>query len=410
MDAHDAQNTPCAKGHEGRNAVRWVGGVPAASVGRMSLETTPRWNLGVFALLLALLAGCGAEPATKSSATASTPKASAEEVLACVQKQFPAELYFTNGFLPGKDLVALPPAASVERIRVGMPWIFNDEIAPWFVAQELGYFREAGLEVELVPGGPGIDPLQLLVAGRLDIAVPAPGSAVISLNASRTGAGVVAVGAVLKGGPTSFIAIDKDTPKSARSTRKIGPRDFAGKIVGVQAGYEFYVEALMKRSGLPPGSVEIRRAGFTPDPLTAGVLDFYMGWIMNQPRMIEQAGFTNWISFSMRDHAWDEYSDLSVVRRADLASRGEMLRRYLFALRRAVDLILAEPGRAAAITARRAVDETLSPEEVLLRFQLQRGLLTGDDGLPPLHMRADSWNRLAAALVEYGRVQIPGCP
>jgi len=25
-------------------------------------------------------------------------------------------------------------------------------------------------------------------------------------------------------------------------------------------------------------------------------------------------------------------------------------------------------------------------------------------------MRADSWNRLAAALVEYGRVQIPGCP
>jgi len=365
--------------------------------------------------LLVLMTGCGAEPpapAASASGGTSGPVAvpSAEQVLACVERQFPAGLYFTNGFLPGKDLVPPPASAAVERIRVGMPWIFNDEIAPWFVAEEMGYFREVGLDVTLVPGGPGIDPLQLLVAGRIDIAVPAPGSAVISLNASRTGAEVVAVGAVLKAGPTVFIALDKDTPKTGRSTRKIGPKDFAGKIVGVQAGYEFYVEALMQRSGLPPGSVEIRRAGFTPDPLTAGVLDFYMGWIMNQPRMIEQAGFTNWISFTMRDHAWDEYSDLSVVRRADLATRGEMLRRYLYALRRAVDFLLVEPERAAAITAKRAVDETLSTEEVLQRFRLQRELLTGGDDLPPLHMRAESWNRLAAALVQYGRVQIPGCP
>jgi NitT/TauT family transport system substrate-binding protein len=365
--------------------------------------------------LLVLMTGCGAEPpapAASASGGTSGPVAvpSAEQVLACVERQFPAGLYFTNGFLPGKDLVPPPASAAVERIRVGMPWIFNDEIAPWFVAEEMGYFREVGLDVTSVPGGPGIDPLQLLVAGRIDIAVPAPGSAVISLNASRTGAEVVAVGAVLKAGPTVFIALDKDTPKTGRSTRKIGPKDFAGKIVGVQAGYEFYVEALMQRSGLPPGSVEIRRAGFTPDPLTAGVLDFYMGWIMNQPRMIEQAGFTNWISFTMRDHAWDEYSDLSVVRRADLATRGEMLRRYLYALRRAVDFLLVEPERAAAITAKRAVDETLSTEEVLQRFRLQRELLTGGDDLPPLHMRAESWNRLAAALVQYGRVQIPGCP
>ncbi len=368
--------------------------------------------------LMGVMAGCGGEPsAPAASAPGGTlgPVAvpavrSASQVLACVERQFPAGLYFTNGFLPGKDLVPPPVSAGVERIRVGMPWIFNDEIAPWFVAQELGYFREVGLDVALVPGGPGIDPLQLLVAGRIEIAVPAPGSAVISLNASRTGAEVVAVGAVLKAGPTAFIALDKDTPRTARSSRKIGPKDFAGKVVGVQAGYEFYVEALMQRSGLPPGSVEIRRAGFTPDPLTAGVLDFYMGWIMNQPRMIEQAGFTNWISFSMRDYAWDEYSDLSVVRRADLATRGEMLRRYLFALRRAVDFLLAEPERAAVITAKRAVDETLSPEEVLQRFRLQRELLTGGDDLPPLHMRAESWNRLAAALVQYGRVQIPGCP
>jgi len=367
--------------------------------------------------LLAIgLAGCGgSESGTPSSGAtnAAAAKVTAwtpEKALACIEAQFPAGLYFTNGFLPGPDLVPPPPAASVEKIRVGMPWVFNDEIAPWFVADEMGYFREVGLEVTLVPGGPGIDPLQLLVSGRIDIAVPAPGSAVVSLNASRTGADVVAVGAVLKNGPTAFIALDKDTPKSARSSRRITPRDFAGKVVGVQAGYEFYVEALMQRHGLAPGSVEIRRAGFTPDPLTAGVLDFYMGWIMNQPRMIEQAGFTNWVSFAMRDFAWDEYSDLSVVRRSDLDARGPMIRRYLFALRRGVDLMLSDPAQAARITAKRATDESLSPEEVLQRFQLQRSLLVGDDGLPPLHMKAESWNRLAAALLQFGRLQVPACP
>lgn len=368
-------------------------------------------------ILVALLSpGCGGDSpsggeGTEIPKTASAPGAwTPERALAAVEARFPAALYFTNGYLPGRELAPLPPVETVEKIRVGMPWVFNDEIAPWFVAEELGYFREAGLEVTLVAGGPGIDPLQLLVSGRIDIAVPAPGSAVVSLNASRTGAGVTAVGAVLKNGPTAFIALDKDVPKSSRSTRRITPKDFAGKVVGVQAGYEFYVEALMQRSGLAPGSVEIRRAGFTPDPLMAGVLDFYMGWIMNQPRIIEQGGFTNWVSFAMRDFAWDEYSDVSVVRTSDLPARGDMVRRYLHALRRGVDLILAEPAKAAEITSRRAIDEKLDPAEVALRFELQKSLLVGDDGLPPLHMSDASWNRLAAALLQFGRLQLPAAP
>ena len=133
--------------------------------------------------LLAIgLAGCGgSESGTPSSGATNAAAAKAtvwtpEKALACIEANFPAGLYFTNGFLPGPDLVPPPPAASVEKIRVGMPWVFNDEIAPWFVADEMGYFREVGLEVTLVPGGPGIDPLQLLVSGRIDIAVPAPGA------------------------------------------------------------------------------------------------------------------------------------------------------------------------------------------------------------------------------------------
>lgn len=371
-------------------------------------------GLGILTALLP--AGCGGESPSGGDG-AGSPKAAVapaswtpERALSAVESRFPAALYFTNGYLPGKEIQPLPPAGKVEKVRVGMPWVFNDEIAPWFVAEELGFFREAGLDVTLVPGGPGIDPLQLLVSGRIDIAVPAPGSAVVSLNASRTGAGVTAVGAVLKNGPTAFIALDKEVPRNTRSSRRITPKDFAGKIVGVQAGYEFYVEALMQRSGLAPGSVEIRRAGFTPDPLMAGVLDFYMGWIMNQPRIIEQGGFTNWVSFAMRDFAWDEYSDVSVVRTADLPARGDMVRRYLHALRRGVDFLLAEPAKAAAITSRRAIDEKLDPDEVALRFELQKSLLVGDDGLPPLHMTDASWNRLAAALLQFGRLQLPSAP
>ena len=79
-----------------------------------------------------------AEEAADEMAAAGS-EAEFESILACVEENFPAESYFTNDLLPAADAVWEPmDCASVDSIKVGMPWVLNDEEAPWYNAIELG--------------------------------------------------------------------------------------------------------------------------------------------------------------------------------------------------------------------------------------------------------------------------------
>jgi len=84
-----------------------------------------------------LLSGCGA-PSSQHT------QISYEEALAKVHQKIPAETYFTNDFL--KQAAATKPTApsSPDHVRIGMPWILNDESALWYIAVDKGFFREMG--------------------------------------------------------------------------------------------------------------------------------------------------------------------------------------------------------------------------------------------------------------------------
>jgi hypothetical protein len=43
---------------------------------------------------------------------------------------------------------------------------------------------------------------------------------------------------------------------------------------------------------------------------------------------------------------------------------------------------------------------------VLRRFELEKDLVLGHDGQPPLSMSVESWNNLAALLTEYGGIEL----
>ena len=360
-------------------------------------------------LLLILLPAALALAACKPSApTPAAPSLSLEEAAAQVQHYLPATRYVTNALLPAPG-APQPPAATgaLQKLRVGLPWVLNDEIAPWFVGMEKGYYREEGLELELTPGGPGIDPLQLLVGGKLEIAVPPAGVMLVEAIASPTGADLVAIGAVLKGSAYCWLGIDHSVPQNQPSKRRLQPADFIGKTIGLQAGSDYILDFLVHQYHLPADSLHIKRVGFTPDPLLAGTVDYYAAFIVNQPRIIERQGYQNWMAFRFDDWGWVDFGDVSIVRRETLQKSPDVLRRYLRATGRALRFILDQPGEAAEITARRSVDVPLTPAMVRRRFDLQRTLIEGAAGSPLQEMTLEHWDRLAARLVQSGTLHLP---
>ena len=350
-----------------------------------------------------------AEEAADEMAAAGS-EAEFQNILACVVENFPAESYFTNDLLPADDAVWEPmDCASVDSIKVGMPWVLNDEEAPWYNAIELGFFADVCIEVELVAGGPGVDHLQTLAGGAVDIAVVAGGSRVPAIVSSLTPADVVAVGAFLKHSPYIWLGLDPDTPQDQRSDKVITPQDLIGKRIGLQSNDDYLFQFISNKHGIPADAVELMDGGFTPDPVLMGAMDYIGAWIVNQPRLLEEKGFMNWVAFRFSDWGWDGYGDVTVVRRETLDENPDLVRRFLAAQTAGLNYLLENPDASADIAVKYGIDAQLTREQALRRFELQEALVIGSDDLPVSHMSADRWNTQVASMIQYEQLELEMC-
>ncbi len=67
-------------------------------------------------------------------------------------------------------LAALPAHAG-DRLSIMLDWFVNPDHAPIIVAERRGYFREAGLEVEIIAPPDPSDPPKMVAAGEVDLAI-----------------------------------------------------------------------------------------------------------------------------------------------------------------------------------------------------------------------------------------------
>ena len=331
-------------------------------------------------------------------------------ILACVEEHFPSESYFTNDLLPEIGSTWEPmECESVDQVKVGMSWILNDGGAPWYNAQELGFFSDRCLKVELVRGGSGLGNLQTLIDGDVEFAVSAGGSQVPTLALGPEGADIVAVGSLIKHSPYIWLGLDHDTPADQRSTMELAPEDFVGKTVGLHEGEGYFFEFVSAKYGISADEVELVVTGYTPEPVLAGEIDYAGAWLINEPRLLEEQGHLNWVAFRFSEWGWDDYSEVMVVRRETVEENADLVRRYLAAVIQGMKYVLENPVESAEIAVRYAVDAPTSVEQALRRYQLQEALVVDAEGLPLGRMSADRWNTQVASMIQYNQLELPMC-
>ena len=67
---------------------------------------------------------------------------------------------------PGRPLSAAAP----QPVRLMLQWSHQAQFAGYYVAKEKGFYQEQGLDVSIIPGGPGLDPADFLIRGEVDFA------------------------------------------------------------------------------------------------------------------------------------------------------------------------------------------------------------------------------------------------
>jgi NitT/TauT family transport system substrate-binding protein len=175
-------------------------------------------------------------------------------------------------------------AHAADKFTVQLKWLPQAQFAGYYVAQAKGFYKDAGLDVTIKPGGPDIAPPQVLAASGADLAVDWMPSA---LAAREAGAPLVNVSQVFNRSGMMLTC--------KKSSGVATPKDFKGKTLGVWfGGNEYPFLAWMailgyKTDGANP-DVKVLKQGFNVDPLLQNQAACISTMIYNEYWQIIDAG------------------------------------------------------------------------------------------------------------------------
>lgn len=163
-------------------------------------------------------------------------------------------------------------------IKVRLLWLNQAQFAGIYSAKEEGFFKQSGLDVSIIPGGPGINPVRMVASGSAEQIGVCSGIDIIM--AREKGIPVRALAVVVRKNPTSFFA----KSNSGISTVK----DFVGKKIGVKIGFEleYYLTAMLKNGGVDEASIERVPIQFDLTPFFSGDIDVWCGYRINEPNIV----------------------------------------------------------------------------------------------------------------------------
>ena len=148
--------------------------------------------------------------------------------------------------LAGAALALVAAPAAAETITFTLNWVAGGDHAPYFYAQKMGWYKQAGLDVEFETGRGSAVSAQKVGAGATQLGLS---DMAVVLNAIGKGADLVAVMNVYANSPQGLYWLKSSGIKSVK--------DLVGKKIGNPPGDAARTiwPALAKANGIDPASV-----------------------------------------------------------------------------------------------------------------------------------------------------------
>jgi putative hydroxymethylpyrimidine transport system substrate-binding protein len=288
-------------------------------------------------------------------------------------------------------------SAEAQPLNLTLDFFPNADHAGIYMAQKLGYFEEAGLDVSIdTPSDPAA-PLKLVAAGQSDLAISYEPEVAL---AHEQGLDVVAIGALVNRPLTSLIWLGKSGIK--------GVGDLKGKTVAT-AGIPYqkaFLKTILSRVQLAPGDVKEVNVGFGLLPaLLGGSAEAMLG------------GYSNVEGVDLRQRGKDPvvtpvdrlgvptYDELVLVAsREALAAEPQKFRLFIAALQRGTDAAVKQPHAAAqaVLEANNGLDPKLTEAEVEATLPL---LAARTPGQPYGYMDPAEWGTFAGWMRDNGLIE-----
>lgn len=287
-----------------------------------------------------------------------------------------------------------PPSATAEPqlipVKLGLNWFPEAEHGGYYAALHHGYFRDAGLDVTILPGGPKSPVLQQVATGQVDFAVD-NADKLLLIRAQQ--ADLVAVMSPIQDSPRCIMV---HAESGITSLEQLSQQ--AGYTLAMNPGQPF-AQFLSHKFDLTqltlapyPGNI----AQFLLDKKFA-----QQAYSFSEPFVAEQQG-AKVRKLMLSELGFNTYTSLLITKRDHIEQQPEMVQKMVSASQRGWQTYLENPAETNALIHERNPEMTMEVLDYGVR-DLQPLCLPKDMPTTTLgQMTSERWNTLVEQMTSAG--------
>ncbi|HKB90749.1 MAG TPA: ABC transporter substrate-binding protein, partial [Opitutaceae bacterium] len=247
--------------------------------------------------------------------------------------------------------------SALTKIWVQLDWIKNAQFAGVLWAEAQGWYREAGLDVEIH----AVDKITMEAIAPVlhydGIAIGvADGSALV--HAKSGGAPIKAFGTMFQASPLGIVTL--------KSSGLITVASLRGKRIGLHADDRMQLGFMLKHAGLKPQDVTIMEIGDDIHSLPESKIDAQVCYVIDEAIALKTAGHdvNTLLGF---ENGYQAYSQIYFTTEATWKTRRAVLQKFLEISNRGWRAVLADkPGAAQLIVSRFQPSVSIAYQEASL--------------------------------------------
>ncbi|MFC4305985.1 ABC transporter substrate-binding protein [Cohnella boryungensis] len=241
-----------------------------------------------------------------------------------------------------KDKGKEAQAAEPTELTVLLDWYPNAVHSFLFAAEEQGYFKEAGLKVNLRTPADTNDAIKLVATGKADLALSYQMQIAISRAEEIP---IVSVAAIVRHPLNRLFAL--------ASSDISNPKDLAGKKIGYPSIPldEAIVNTMVAADGGEPSKLNYVDIGWDLIPaMTTGRVDAIIGGYVNHEKLLLEKEGVKLVTFDPSEYGVPDYYELVLAASEEgIAGKGEAIKKFIEAAAKGQQYTEQHPAEALQV-------------------------------------------------------------
>ena len=281
-----------------------------------------------------------------------------------------------------------PESKKLGKVTLRQQWFPNAGYAgELFAIYETG--KQNNIDITLQAGADDIDPIKLVLSGQNTFGIAGADQI---LEANEKGANLVVIGAINYKSLGCFIAKEEK--------RIYTPKDFEGKIIGVQNGTSVYLmyKALLKRGNVDITKIKEVESPWDMATFLTGAYDVRPAFYNDETVTLDQKGIKYTI-VRPEDYKVNFVGTVYFTTKKIIEEHPEDVQHFINALCEGWELALANPQKSISYLKNfdKSIDTTRELQSLIKGIDYYKGA-----GSRALASNKEDWDSMAATLKEFG--------